>query len=49
MMKPEELDDFLANSDSFKVASVQRFRCHDCGGWLQARKAENNKDIKYLN
>lgn len=32
-----------------KVASVQRFRCHDCGGWLQARKAENNKDIKYLN
>lgn len=30
-----------------KVSSAQRYRCYDCGGWLQDRKKENNKDIPF--
>lgn len=31
-----------------KTGTVQRYRCQGCGGWLEERKAENNKDLRFV-
>lgn len=31
-----------------KTGAVQRYRCKDCGGWLEDRKAENSKELRFV-
>lgn len=31
-----------------KTGTVQRYRCTNCGGWLEERKADNNKDLRFV-